>query len=165
MRPLELYSRLDPSALTRSTLHAGHCCTLEEVEGQQTEGCHPPTSFRPPERQKARLDRPTREPANSCRFKEQARGPAGLLGWEEALSMDPVPGLAASPFAIGPGRRDRKQAVVSRGVRTRSSSLDCRLRCATNPGPRPDGRRMEARQQGSALAHRDSLGGQFRTGG
>ena len=27
---LELYPRLDPSALTRSTLHAGHCCTLEE---------------------------------------------------------------------------------------------------------------------------------------
>lgn len=96
----------------RALLHPG------EVEGQQTEGCHPPTSFRPPERQKARLDRPTREPANRCRFKEQARGPAGLLGWKEALGMEPVPGLAASPFAIGPGRRDRKQAVVSREVRT-----------------------------------------------
>lgn len=165
MRPLELYSRLDPSALTRNKTARRALLHPEEVEGQQIEGCHPPTSFRPPERQKARLDRPTREPANSCRFKEQARGPAGLLGWKEALSMEPVPGLAASPFAIGPGRRDRKQAVVSREVRTWSSSLDCRLRCATNPGPRPGGRRMEARQQGSDLAHRNSLGGQFRTGG
>lgn len=94
---------------------------------------------------------PTHGPANSCRFKEQIRGSAGLLGcWEVGAEqvMGPVPGLAASPFASGPGRRDRKQAAVFREL---CRSLDCRLKCATNPGPRPGGRRMEARQQGGDL--------------
>ena len=75
--------------------------------------------------------------------------------------MDLVPGLAASPFADGPGRRDRKRAVVFREV---CSSLDCRLKCATNPRLRPSGRRMEARQQGDDRPLWGTLGGQDRTG-
>lgn len=132
------------------------------MEGHQIEGCQPPTSFRPPERQKQDgtvqlVSQPT---AAVSRTGPGLCWVAGLRGGAEYWSRCQDWRRPLSQTAQDGGTGNRLRCSEKLG-----SSLDCRLKCATNPGPRPSNRRMEARQQGGDLAHSDTLGGQDRPGG
>lgn len=103
------------------------------MEGHQIEGCQPPTSFRPPERQKQDgtvqlVSQPT---AAVSRTGPGLCWVAGLRGGAEYWSRCQDWRRPLSQTAQDGGTGNRLRCSEKLG-----SSLDCRLKCATNPGPR-----------------------------